>query len=91
MREPPEIRPWVAMNVFRRWAIAVVSVLIGGAAADPAAPRSVSLVRVADIPLGGNTTRLDYESLDPGRHLLDRKSTRLNSSHITPSRMPSSA
>jgi YVTN family beta-propeller protein len=70
MREPPEIRPWVAMNVFRRWAIAVVSVLIGGAAADPAAPRSVSLVRVADIPLGGNTTRLDYESLDPGRHLL---------------------
>ena len=25
------------------------------------------------------------------RHVLDRKSTRLNSSHITPSRMPSSA
>jgi YVTN family beta-propeller protein len=25
---------------------------------------------VADVPLGGNTTRLDYESLDQGRHLL---------------------
>jgi hypothetical protein len=58
MREPPEIRPWVAMNVFRRWAIAVVSVLIGGAAADPAAPRSVSLVRVADIPLPTSRSRI---------------------------------
>lgn len=28
------------------------------------------LERVADIPLGGRTTRLDYESVDPGRHLL---------------------
>jgi DNA-binding beta-propeller fold protein YncE len=25
---------------------------------------------VADIPLGGNTTRLDYETIDPGRQLL---------------------
>ena len=31
---------------------------------------NAALVRVADIPLGGNTTRLDYESLDQGRHLL---------------------
>ena len=29
--------------------------------------------------------------LTPNKHELDRKSTRLNSSHITPSRMPSSA
>lgn len=28
------------------------------------------LALVADVPLGGRTTRLDYESLDPGRHLL---------------------
>ncbi len=36
-----------------------------------AAPASPLLLRsVADIPLGGNTTRLDYESLDAGRHLL---------------------
>ena len=33
------------------------------------APRAV-LQPVTDVPLGGNTTRLDYESLDPGRHLL---------------------
>jgi YVTN family beta-propeller protein len=70
MREPSEIRPWVALNAGRRWGIALVSVLIGVAAADPAPAPSLSLVRVADIPLGGNTTRLDYESLDPGRHLL---------------------
>lgn len=28
------------------------------------------LIPLADIPLGGNTTRLDYESLDSRRHLL---------------------
>jgi len=36
------------------------------AAEAPALP----LRAVADIPLGGNTTRLDYESIDPSRHLL---------------------
>ncbi|HEY0803253.1 MAG TPA: YncE family protein [Steroidobacteraceae bacterium] len=36
------------------------------AAGAPALP----LKAAADIPLGGNTTRLDYESLDAGRHLL---------------------
>jgi YVTN family beta-propeller protein len=36
---------------------------------QPGAPQAI-LNRVADIPLGGDTTRLDYESLDPGRHLL---------------------
>src|SRR4029079_12528031 len=35
----------------------------GGAAGVPLQP-------VADIPLGGNTTRLDYASLDADRHLL---------------------
>jgi YVTN family beta-propeller protein len=59
----------MAVSVLRRWGIALVGVLIGGAAAEPAPP-PLPLVRVADIPLGGNATRLDYESLDPGRHLL---------------------
>jgi YVTN family beta-propeller protein len=45
--------------------------LIGVAAAAPQpAAQGFSLIRVADIPLGGNTTRLDYESLDEGHHLL---------------------
>jgi DNA-binding beta-propeller fold protein YncE len=70
MREMPAIRPGIAVSMLRRWFIALVSVLIGGAAAGAAAPPSLSLVPVADIPLGGNTTRLDYESLDQGRHLL---------------------
>jgi YVTN family beta-propeller protein len=70
MREPPEIRQWVATRVLRRWTIALVSVLLGGAAGEPAAPPTLSLVRLADVPLGGNTSRLDYESLDQDRHLL---------------------
>jgi YVTN family beta-propeller protein len=51
-------------------ATAIASVLIGIAVADHPLQPSPPLVRVADIPLGGNTTRLDYESLDEGRHLL---------------------
>jgi len=45
---------------------------IGAAtAATSQDPASVGpLQQIADVPLGGNTTRLDYESLDPGRHLL---------------------
>lgn len=35
-----------------------------------AAATGLPLETVADIPLGGHTTRLDYESYDAGRHLL---------------------
>ncbi len=54
----------------RRWGIAILSTLIGVAVGEPATRQVLRLVRVADIPLGGNTTRLDYASLDPRRHLL---------------------
>ncbi|MDQ7979888.1 YncE family protein [Paraburkholderia sp. SARCC-3016] len=33
-------------------------------------PLSLSLQHIADVPLGGDTTRFDYESFDPTRHLL---------------------
>jgi DNA-binding beta-propeller fold protein YncE len=56
------IRPFREMLV-----MALVS--IGYASAEPSGAASV-LVPVADIALGGATTRLDYESLDLGRHLL---------------------
>jgi len=46
-----------------------VTVAAAGVAAGPTSGTAL-LERVADIPLGGNSTRLDYESLDPGRHLL---------------------
>jgi DNA-binding beta-propeller fold protein YncE len=42
--------------------------LPGGSLA--AAANDLPLQPVADIPLGGHTTRLDYASYDPGRHLL---------------------
>ena len=52
---------------------AVVLLLIAGGLASDAghadAPRAV-LQPLTDVPLGVNTTRLDYESLDAGRHLL---------------------
>jgi YVTN family beta-propeller protein len=35
-----------------------------------AAPGDLPLKRVTDVPLGGHTTRLDYESIDASRHLL---------------------
>lgn len=41
----------------------VASVALAGALKLP-------LASVADVPLGGRTTRLDYESLDAARHLL---------------------
>lgn len=48
-------------------AVLMVSAIALAPAADrPALPLEV----VADVPLGGNTTRLDYESIDAGRHLL---------------------
>ncbi len=33
-------------------------------------PSNLPLRKVADVPLGGRTTRFDYESFDSGRHLL---------------------
>jgi YVTN family beta-propeller protein len=53
-----------------RYSGLAAGLLVGVVFADAAPVNSVSLVRVTDIPLGGNTTRLDYESLDEGRHLL---------------------
>jgi len=55
MRETPGIPPCVAVSVRRRWGPALVSGLIGGAAADPMPP-SLSLLRVAPLKnLGGRT------------------------------------
>jgi DNA-binding beta-propeller fold protein YncE len=39
-------------------------------AAEKPAAANLPLTHVADIPLPGRASRLDYESADPGRHLL---------------------
>jgi len=44
------------------------AVLLGGS--PGALAMDLPLQPVADVPLGGRTTRLDYESYDPNRHLL---------------------
>jgi YVTN family beta-propeller protein len=51
-------------------ALLLVSLCTRAAVDGSAAVAGGFLQPVADIPLGGNTTRLDYENLDPGRHLL---------------------
>ncbi|MEC5409430.1 YncE family protein [Paraburkholderia sp. MPAMCS5] len=54
----------------------VIAVAAGGGAgclargADDAAIGNLPLKHVADVPLPGRTSRFDYESYDPGRHLL---------------------
>jgi YVTN family beta-propeller protein len=42
----------------------------GAARAGVSSAEAVPLEKIADVPLGGRTTRLDYASLDPSRHLL---------------------
>lgn len=51
-------------------AAAALLVTSGVAPAHAAESQALPLEPVADIPLGGNTTRLDYESIDSTRHLL---------------------
>src|SRR5216683_3662244 len=52
-------------------ALLAVPFLAGDAVASPgAAAPPLQLQVVAEIPLGGHPTRLDYASLDAGRHLL---------------------
>jgi YVTN family beta-propeller protein len=42
----------------------------GAVGADKSLPTALPIEKIADVPLGGATTRLDYASLDPERHLL---------------------
>lgn len=64
---------WMRTNEPPAGRLAAVMIMAAGGltavAGWPETPHPL-LAPVADIPLGGNTTRLDYESLDPGRHLL---------------------
>jgi YVTN family beta-propeller protein len=48
----------------------LVAAVIPVDAATPEAANTLPLKVVVDVPLGGKATRLDYESLDAGRHLL---------------------
>jgi YVTN family beta-propeller protein len=73
------------MKIFGNWHVrpsltfALCVVVLGGVgmlapeispAADAFSLQNLPLRRVADVPLPGRTTRLDYESYDPDRHLL---------------------
>lgn len=50
------------------WVIGILSV--ASACSASVGTGALPLVKVADVPLGGRTTRMDYASYDPGRHLL---------------------
>ena len=67
-----------------------VGVLFGGRSGE----HEVSLVSAASVMRGLDPEKYDVVPIGitkQGRWVLDRKSTRLNSSHIQKSRMPSSA
>ena len=51
----------------------------------------ITLARAADTPSLGKTCSAEGISTGTSTDSLDRKSTRLNSSHMSESRMPSSA
>jgi YVTN family beta-propeller protein len=55
-----------------KWTNAASVLMCAAIAVSAAAssPSDLPLTRVADVPLGGHTTRLDYESIDTSRHLL---------------------
>src|SRR5258708_17496193 len=56
---------WLSVGLLATAPLAGESVAASRAAVPP-----LQLQSVADIPLGGHSTRLDYASLDVGRHLL---------------------
>lgn len=72
------------MKTLRNWRLRLsllfsVCMMVGGAgllavrmstAADELSLGDLPLEHVIDVPLPGSTTRLDYESYDPNRHLL---------------------
>jgi YVTN family beta-propeller protein len=59
------------VTVSMSWLIACLAAAAALVRADEASIRStLPLELVADIPLGGHTTRLDYASIDPDRRLL---------------------
>ena len=61
----------MSMSILLRRVGSLVALLCTATAcASPAGASSLPLTQVADVPLGGETTRLDYESYDPARHLL---------------------
>ncbi len=56
---------WLSVGLLATATLAGESVAASRVAVPP-----LQLQSVADIPLGGHSTRLDYASLDVGRHLL---------------------
>src|SRR5579859_4240221 len=54
----------------RTIALAVAFLCAASACPASVATGTLPLVKVADVPLGGRTTRMDYASYDQGRHLL---------------------
>ena len=67
MNERTSIRQNERSRALRRIGIAATMLLVVVADAHAAA---LPLTKVADVPLGGHTTRMDYASDDPARHLL---------------------
>jgi DNA-binding beta-propeller fold protein YncE len=66
---PAHLPPPRSSRAHRLWKFVCTLLLAGNGLAGTAAP-PLLLQPIADVPLGGSTTRLDYASLDSRRHLL---------------------
>lgn len=67
------IRPVARWRLRFAYALAAVLALVAfraSRAGDGFEPGGLPLKLITDAPLGGGPTRLDYASLDPGRHLM---------------------
>ncbi|CAM2172606.1 exported hypothetical protein [Paraburkholderia sacchari] len=60
----------MAFGIVLAVTVAALIVHPSATAADKPAVSDLPLTHVSDIPLPGRASRLDYESYDPGRHLL---------------------
>jgi YVTN family beta-propeller protein len=58
------------MAIPERTSVLMFAAMVMFTAAAASSPGDLPLRRIADVPLGGHTTRLDYESIDSRRHLL---------------------
>ncbi len=59
-----------ASGAIRSFLILVTTAVMNSGATSAGPTSTAALISVSDVPLPGKTTRLDYESLDPARHLL---------------------
>ena len=83
---------WGAFSEVNEFNYSVLKGVLEKAAANKDAAKGSNEQKIGDFYASGmDSVKLNAEGFNPLKNELDRKSTRLNSSHVSESRMPSSA